>query len=135
LPSSTPTLIRSLAILLLLALLVGCSDTDASGDASVNSESGEVVITNPKDLDKHVGKTVVIRGELHRLKLPSVLGVDLSFNDIESDDTFGKQVECTGKLQREVVTDAPPEAARGNGTYYALIDVSKDEPVTVKIIE
>ncbi len=38
----------------------------------------------------------MIRGRLKRLKLPSVRGVDLSFNDIGSGDMFDKQVECTG---------------------------------------
>ena len=48
-----------------------------NGDETVSpTESANVIITTYADLDKHVGETVVIRGELKRLKLPSVLGVN-----------------------------------------------------------
>lgn len=129
-----------LPTLLLFTVLGGCSDNGDSFDVvSTNSAEREVpadvVITTPDDLDRHIGETVVIRGELTRLKLPSVLGVDLSFNDIESEDMFGKQVECRGVLTQEVVTNAPLEAARGDGIYYALVAISEDEPVTVRVVE
>ncbi len=140
-PRSTLTHVGRLTTLLLLFFSAGCTETGKPEDGVVNQPSGQVadagvVITNPADLDMHVDERVVIRGELKRLKLPSVLGVDLSFNDIASDDMFGKQVECAGKLTREVVTNAPPEVARGDGVYYyALIGVSENEPVSVTIIE
>ena len=106
-----------------------------AGNTVVPPEAREVVIADPADLDKHVGETVVIRGKLERSKVPLVLGVALSYNDIPSDELFGNQVACKGKLQKEVVTNAEPIQQRGDGTYYYLVDVAEDEPVTVTLID
>ncbi len=118
----------------LFTLLAGC---DGLPDPVQYSppEVGEFVITNPADLAKHVGETVIIRGKLERAKLPSVLSVELSFNDIPSVELFGNQVECKGKLQKEVVTHAAPEQQRVDGIYYSLMAVSEDKPVTVTLIK
>ena len=125
-PYRTLTQIHLLTLLLLLNFAIGCTGT---------VKHDNVVITNSKDLDKYVGNTVVLRGELERTKLPSVLGVDMSYNDIPTEDMFGKQVECRGKLQREVNKNTLPHTQRGGITYYHLVDISDDEPITVKIIE
>ena len=118
--------IGSLLSVLAFSTLVGCiSDQAADG----------VVIDQTEDLDQHVGEVVVIQGLLKRGKVPSVLGLTLSYNDIPSNGLFGKQVQCRGKLVREVVRDPSPQAQRPDGVYYGLVNASKDDPVTVKAVE
>lgn len=82
-----------------------------------------VVITDPGELDKHLGDLVTIVGEQTRTKIPTVLGVDVD-GDHELSE---RRVRATGILQRRVVKpedleDGPIMASRGPGTYYSVID-------------
>jgi hypothetical protein len=86
------------------------------------------VLTDPADLDRHVGQLVTLRGTLTRTKIPTLLGVDVA--GPAPDALAERPAEATGVLEREVVTQQELDrqiaemgqfANRGAGTFYRLI--------------
>jgi len=101
---------------------VGCSSRTGPGAKNTSKERAvPVVLTNPRDRQAHVGKTVTVVGKQTRTKIPTVCDVDVD----GAYDLSDKLVEATGVLERRVVpkrTGGPIVASRGPGTYYRLVD-------------
>jgi len=94
-----------------------------------------IVITksNIQDLKKRVGEIITIKGIVENSKIPTLLGVDI---DIDNDDLFGKTVKATGILEKTIVTEVDPYSTnRGTGTFYRLVDSSKNITAKVQKIE
>ncbi|MFK7790338.1 MAG: hypothetical protein AB8C95_12705 [Phycisphaeraceae bacterium] len=92
-----------------------------------------VVLTNPTELDEHVGQLVTIRGIVRNVKIPTIIGVDVRSFD---PDLRGQQAEATGILQRHEVTSEDLAevnyANRGPGVFYRLKDQASDYEATVR---
>jgi hypothetical protein len=85
------------------------------------------VITDPSQLDAHVGQVITIRGTLARTKIPTILGVDVAAGPSALEE---QPAEATGRLEREVITQEQLDAQiarmgqfanRGAGTFYRLV--------------
>jgi hypothetical protein len=94
------------------------------------------VITEHKEVVKHIGEKVTIVGEVTNTKVPQILGVDVSSNE---PDLRGKRAQATGILERYEVTPAQAQemdrigiAHRGAGTFYRLWDEKRKTEAQVK---
>src|SRR5687767_11610240 len=86
-----PTPMRAL---LLVVLAVACSSSHPR-----RSPAMPPVLTDPAQLDAHVGQVVTLRGVVSRTKVPTLLGVD-----VDDSELADQPAEATGRLEREVVT-------------------------------
>jgi len=94
------------------------------------------VITESKEVSKHVGRKITIVGPVSNTKQPQLLGVDVSANET---DLRGKQAEATGILERFEITPAQAKeldrmgvAHRGAGVFYRLRDEKRNTEAQVK---
>ena len=96
------------------------------------------VVTSKSDIEKHVGKTITIKGLVENSRIASILGVDVESFD---PDLRGKMAEATGILEKQIVTDIELQkqleeigivATRGPGTYYRLKEAASEKTAHVK---
>lgn len=94
------------------------------------------VITEQKEVVKHIGQKVTIVGEVSNAKQPLILGVEVSS---EKPDLRGKKAEATGILERYEVTQAQIKemdrigiAHSGAGVFYRLRDEKRNTDAQVK---
>ena len=94
------------------------------------------VITEQKEVAKHVGEKITIVGKVSNSKMPQILRVDVSS---DAPDLRGKSAEATGLLERFEVTQAQIEemdrvgiAHRGPGVFYRLRDEKRNTEAQVK---
>jgi hypothetical protein len=111
-------------------LLTSCSlkDKSTAGD--------NIFVTEKVDLDKNMGKFIIIKGEIQNSKTPTIIGVDVSIKDVyeEFGDVSGKIGMACGILLKTIVTDADPYSTnRGNGTFYRIKDPKSDSNSEVVI--
>lgn len=95
---------------------------------STPTSTSTPVLTDPAELDRHIGELVTLRGTLSRTKIPTILGVDVA--GPAPDALAERPAEATGVLEREVITQEELDrqiaeigqfANRGAGTFYQLI--------------
>lgn len=106
-------------ILILGFLISSCSLQNKS------TNGDNIFVTKKVDLDKNVGKFIIIKGEIISAKIPTIIGVDVSLKDVSEEfgDVSGKIGMASGILIKTVVTDADLHSTnRGNGTFYRLKD-------------
>jgi hypothetical protein len=92
-------------------------------------------LTRVDQVAAHVGKVVVLAGEVSKTKMPQILGVDVVS---DSPDLRGRPATATGRLLRYEVTKEQVEAMnrmsvahRGAGIFYQLVDPTTGHPVQV----
>lgn len=94
------------------------------------------VLTEKKEVVKHIGEKVTLVGEVSNTKMPQILGVDVAS---DAPDLRGKRAEATGILERYEVTQAQIKkmdrigiAHRGTGVFYRLRDERRKMDAQVK---
>lgn len=94
------------------------------------------VLTDPKELARHVGETITIVGKVSNTKIPQILGVDVAS---DAPDLRGKRAQATGILERYEVTpaqirelDRDRVAHRGPGVFYRLRDRERNTEAQVR---
>ena len=117
-----------------ILLLVLCAGTALADEASQPGDSFRPqvlnftppLLTKGTDLDRYVGRVVVVRGELSNTKIPTILGIDVACPD---DKLRGKDAYAVGILTKWTITQeelnkafqaSGPIASRGAGTTYVL---------------
>lgn len=117
------------ALSLICVCILGCSKK------ITEIKSNIPVLTDKKDLDQYVGKTITIQGVVSNTKVPTIIGVDVdSFNP----DLRGKKAQATGVLIKWTVDpkDVDPYSQnRGAGTFYRLKDPNSEYDVQVQKIK
>ena len=115
----------SVSIWLLLSLAALCGISHAADAIPI--------ITDAKELSKHIGEEVTLVGEVSNSKMPQILGVDVKS---DNPDLRGKMAEAHGTLERYEVTKAQADAAdfanRGHGVFYRLYDFNKKTEAQVR---
>lgn len=111
----------------LYALVLGIAVCGWSGRLAAEAVP---VITEAREIAKHVGQTITIVGEVSDTKVPQILGVDVTS---ESPDLRGHAAEATGILERYEVTEAQVRemdrahvAHRGAGVFFRLRDEQRN---------
>lgn len=109
------------SVLLMLGLTaMACSPWPPDTVARPIVKVTPVVLTDRRQLDQHLGKTVTLRGEVLNTKTLQILGVDV---DPSGPDLRGQVAEATGVLWRYEVLPKDLDytiANRGAGVFYRL---------------
>jgi hypothetical protein len=118
---------------LIALLLLGCNSQPRPEVAMTPT-----IITRAADLDSAVGKLVTLEGTVEASRIATLLGVDV---ESESPDLRGKPGTATGRLERQVITQAEIDreiaergqfAHRGPGTFFRLVDPKTGQLVQVQ---
>ena len=120
---------------ILLTLSLICIYISGCSKKITEIKSNIPVLTDIKDLDQYVGRTITIQGVVSNTKIPTIIDVDVdSFNP----DLRGMKSQATGVLIKWTVDPKdidPYSQNRGAGTFYRLKDPNSEYNAQVQKVK